>query len=121
MLRSFRITPIMVFDGQNLPAKRQTEEKRREGRALARRKAAECLKLNKHAEARMNFVKAVDVTPDMALKLIKACRKQNIDCIVAPYEADAQLAFLNQREIVDFVITEDSDLLVFGCSKVSTL
>lgn len=108
----------MVLDGQDLPAKRLTEVKRREIRVLAKKRAAECLKLNKHGEARMNFIKAVDVTPEMALKLIKACRKQNVDCIVAPYEADAQLAFLNQSGIVDFVITEDSDLLVFGCKKV---
>jgi exonuclease-1 len=31
----------------------------------------------------------------MALQLIKACRAKNVDCIVAPYEADAQLAYLN--------------------------
>lgn len=30
----------------------------------------------------------------MALDLIKVCRARNIDCIVAPYEADAQLAYL---------------------------
>lgn len=119
MLRSFRITPIMVFDGQNLPAKSQTEKKRRETRKLAKKKAAECLKLGKLGEARMNFIKAVDITPDMALKLIKACRAKGIDCVVAPYEADAQLAYLNQKGIVDFIITEDSDLLVFGCKKVS--
>lgn len=54
----------------------------------------------------------------MALCLIKECRKRNIDCIVAPYEADAQLAFLNIQNIAHIVITEDSDLTLFGCSKV---
>ena len=33
----------------------------------------------------------------MALDLIKACRAKNVDCIVAPYEADSQLAFLSLR------------------------
>ncbi len=28
--------------------------------------------------------------------LIQACRERNVDCIVAPYEADSQLAFLNR-------------------------
>lgn len=108
----------MVFDGQNLTAKAATEEKRRESRALAKKRAIECIKLNKTHEARKNFVQAVDVSPRMALKLIQACRKRKIDCIVAPYEADAQLAFLNKNRFVDFVISEDSDLIVFGCSKV---
>ena len=33
----------------------------------------------------------------MALDLKKACRDKNVDCIVAPYEADSQLAFLSLR------------------------
>ncbi|OMH78454.1 Exonuclease 1 [Zancudomyces culisetae] len=41
-----------------------------------------------------------------------------IEYLVAPYEADAQLAFLEKRGIVDFIITEDSDMLAFGCKKV---
>lgn len=35
--------------------------------------------------------------------------------IVAPYEADAQMAYLERVGLVDGIITEDSDLLVFGC------
>jgi exonuclease-1 len=38
--------------------------------------------------------------------------------VVAPYEADAQLAYLERVGLVDGIITEDSDLLVFGCRKV---
>jgi exonuclease-1 len=38
--------------------------------------------------------------------------------IVAPYEADAQLAYLERIGIVDAILTEDSDLLVFGCRNV---
>ncbi|XP_053157218.1 exonuclease 1 isoform X2 [Hemicordylus capensis] len=54
----------------------------------------------------------------MACEVIKAARAQGIDCIVAPYEADAQLAYLNKIGIVQAIITEDSDLLAFGCKKV---
>lgn len=48
----------------------------------------------------------------------QAARARGVDCIVAPYEADAQLAFLSKQQLVQAVITEDSDLLVFGCKKV---
>lgn len=69
-------------------------------------------------EARTQMRRSVDVTHKMALELIKECRKINVDCIVAPYEADAQLAYLNRKGIAQVVITEDSDLLLFGCNKV---
>ncbi len=41
-----------------------------------------------------------------------------VDVIVAPYEADAQLAFLSKVNIAQLIITEDSDLIVFGCEKI---
>ena len=44
-------------------------------------------------------------------------RERNIDCIVAPYEADAELAFLSTN-LADFIITEDSDLTLFGCDNI---
>ena len=34
--------------------------------------------------------------------------------MISPYEADAQLAYLNKINYVDFIISEDSDLLPFG-------
>jgi len=37
---------------------------------------------------------------------------------VAPYEADAQMAFLAKSRSVHAVITEDSDLLTYGCPRV---
>lgn len=39
---------------------------------------------------------------------------------MAPYEADAQLAYLEKQGIIDGIVTEDSDLLVFGCKRVSS-
>jgi exonuclease-1 len=37
---------------------------------------------------------------------------------VAPYEADGQLAYLSEIGYVDYINTEDSDLLALGCKKV---
>ncbi|XP_068699358.1 exonuclease 1-like [Montipora capricornis] len=53
----------------------------------------------------------------MSHKLLKVLRDKNMDCIVAPFEADAQLAYLNKNQLIDVVLSEDSDLLVFGCSE----
>lgn len=49
----------------------------------------------------------------------QVARARGVDCIVAPYEADAQLAYLTKSGLAQGVITEDSDLLAFGCKKVN--
>ncbi|XP_060802397.1 exonuclease 1 isoform X1 [Amyelois transitella] len=118
MLLSKNIKPVLVFDGRHLPAKAMTESKRRESRTISKKRAAELLSLGKVEEARSYMRRSVDITHAMALELIKECRKRNVDCIVAPYEADAQLAYLNMKNIAHLVITEDSDLILFGCTKV---
>ena len=41
-----------------------------------------------------------------------------IEYVIAPMEADAQLAFLESKGLIQGVITEDSDLLAFGCKEV---
>uniref|UniRef100_A0A1I8HPI4 Exonuclease 1 n=1 Tax=Macrostomum lignano TaxID=282301 RepID=A0A1I8HPI4_9PLAT len=70
------------------------------------------------AEAREAFERCIDVTPSMALALMRSARKEGADTIVAPYEADAQLTHLCNAGLVDAVISEDSDLLAFGCKRV---
>ncbi|XP_021927071.1 exonuclease 1 isoform X2 [Zootermopsis nevadensis] len=118
MLLSHNIKPILVFDGQHLPAKAGTERKRHESRQSSRKRAAELLRAGQRDEARNFLKRCIDITHNMALALIHECRRRNVDCIVAPYEADAQLAYLNLKNIAQIVITEDSDLVLFGCRKV---
>ena len=43
---------------------------------------------------------------------------RNCATLVAPAEADAQLAFLARRGDVDVVLTDDADLVAFGCPRV---
>lgn len=110
--------PILVFDGCHLPSKAVTETKRRENRERNRKKAKELLREGKIKEAKECFQRCVDITSEMAADVIAACRARNVDIIVAPYEADAQLAYLNIRGIAQLVITEDSDLVLFGCKSI---
>ncbi|KAJ8359604.1 hypothetical protein SKAU_G00161290 [Synaphobranchus kaupii] len=118
MLLSFGVKPILVFDGCNLPSKREVETSRRERRQANLKKGKQLLREGKISEARDCFTRCINITPAMAHEVIKAARTRGVDCLVAPYEADAQLAFLNKTGIAQAVITEDSDLLAFGCKKV---
>ncbi|XP_073783251.1 exonuclease 1 isoform X1 [Danio rerio] len=118
MLLSFGVKPILVFDGRNLPSKQEVEKSRRERRQANLQKGKQLLREGKITEARECFTRSVNITPSMAHDVIRAARTRGVDCVVAPYEADAQLAFLNKSDIAQAVITEDSDLLAFGCKKV---
>ncbi|XP_003800124.1 exonuclease 1 [Otolemur garnettii] len=118
MLLSNGIKPILVFDGCTLPSKKEVEKSRRERRQANLLKGKQLLREGKVSEARECFTRSINITHAMAHKVIKAARSQGVDCLVAPYEADAQLAYLNKAGIVQAIITEDSDLLAFGCKKV---
>lgn len=67
--------------------------------------------------AQKKFVEALEITHDIVNKLIIELRSQKVQFLVAPYEADAQLAYLYQKKEIDLVLTEDSDLLLFGANK----
>lgn len=118
MLKDNRVNIIMVFDGMANLSKAGTEKKRRESRSQAKNRARELMIAGKTEEARKEFSKAVEINHEHALALMEACRKENIDCITSMYEADAQLAYLNKIGVVDYVISEDSDLILFGCTKI---
>uniref|UniRef100_A0A3Q3NDR0 Exonuclease 1 n=1 Tax=Labrus bergylta TaxID=56723 RepID=A0A3Q3NDR0_9LABR len=118
MLLNFSVKPILVFDGRNLPSKHEVEKSRRERRETNLQKGRQLLREGKLSEARDCFTRCVNITPAMAHNLIKVARARGVDCVVAPYEADAQLAYLTKSGLAQAVITEDSDLLAFGCKKV---
>ena len=122
MLLHHNITVYLVFDGNNLPAKQKTESERQNTRGECLRKGMEALRnsSNEH-EARQYLSRAVDITPKMAAMLIKICKQcydsSKVKYLVAPYEADAQLAYLSRCGVVDAVISEDSDVIPYGCKN----
>ncbi|KAL8042484.1 hypothetical protein ABFX02_09G054200 [Erythranthe guttata] len=122
MLRHYNITPVVVFDGGNIPCKSTTEDQRHRRRKANRDMAMEKLNDGDSNSASEFFQRAVSVTPQMAYQLIQILRSENTEYVVAPYEADAQLAYLSGLEAekggIAAVISEDSDLLVYGCPAV---
>lgn len=118
MLLYFGVKPYLVFDGDNLPSKSGTELDRHQRRKESKELGLELLRKGRTAEAYQEFQKAVDVTPLMARHLIEELKKMNIQYVVAPYEADAQLVYLEQHGFIDGIVSEDSDLLVFGARRL---
>lgn len=134
-LRAQGAEPLLVFDGGPLPAKRAVEESRQLARQEACWRAATALRRKFSGDAaspagtrQTHFQgstaaarllgNAVDVTPEMAVACIQRMRALQVECIVAPCEADAQLAHLALTGRISVCATEDVDLLAYGCPRV---
>lgn len=78
------------------------------------------LEAGQFSDADRKFAESVDITPTIAYHTLKYVQKyyKKVECIVAPYEADAQLAYLSRIGYIDGVVTEDSDLIVFGAKLI---
>ena len=120
MLLHFGVTPYLVFDGDYLPSKASTEVDRAKRREESKRKGLELYHSNKPSQAHLELQKAVDVTPTMAWELIEELKKLDVKYVVAPYEADAQLVYLEKKGLIQGMLSEDSDLLVFGARRLLT-
>lgn len=118
LLRHYGIKPILVFDGGHLPMKNEQEMKRARSRKENLARAIEHDSCGNASAAYECYQKAVDISPAIAYELIQVLKQENISYVVAPYEADAQMTFLAVSKHVDAVITEDSDLIPFGCPRI---
>ena len=94
------IDVLFVFDGKPVPAKAETAEQRRErrARALAEAQGAE----PGSDEHRKALQAAVSIGPELVAAVISALRRDGQRYMVAPYEADPQLRYLDKKGIVDY-------------------
>ncbi|KAK0579957.1 hypothetical protein LWI29_033983 [Acer saccharum] len=118
LLRHYGVKPVLVFDGGLLPMKIEQENKRARARKENLARAIERESDGNSSAAYEFYQKAVDISPSIAHELIQVLKQENVCYVVAPYEADAQMTFLAISKQVDAVITEDSDLIAFGCPRI---
>lgn len=120
MLRHFGVEPYMVFDGSPLPTKKGTEKDRASKREKASEAANNFMKKGDRKAAWKEFMKAAEVTAEMAKSVMVELDRRHVKYVVAPYEADPQMVYLEKIGAVDGILSEDSDLLVFGCNRLIT-
>ena len=96
-------TLYLVYDGNKMKFK-ITEEEREKRREQAR--------------LTNNYIQAVEIVPQQMFNFQHYISDMNIPYIVAPFEADAQLTYLYKEGLIDCVLTNDSDLVIYGVEKI---
>ena len=106
-----------IFDGKPPELKYQTQKERRERKEKAYEKYKEA-KQEEDIESMHKYSKQVtylnNEMVDESKELIKA---MGLPIVQSPSEADAQGAFMVEREDLDYFATSDADSLMHGCPR----
>ena len=86
--------------------------------ALHREEEFEAERAALRAEQRAASKAADTVTPEMYVEVQELLTMFGIPFIIAPFEAEAQCAWLEEAGLVDAVVTDDSDVFLFGAKTV---
>ena len=118
LLKSYNIDVLVVFDGKTIKEKQKIDVARKETREQNIEKAQYFKNAGDEDESRKFFKRALKIKSRMINTLINLLKDLKIQVIVAPYEADSQLAYLVRKKYADFVISEDSDLIALGVDDI---
>lgn len=129
LFRSYNIIPVFIFDGKPPAEKKELLKQRKEKKKEAEErynnlqeqlsddlsKENEQYILDEMEYEKRNFVKIKHEEIEEVKQLI---RLYGVTYYDAPGEAEELCALLLKKNIVDGCISEDMDLLLYGCSKI---
>ena len=61
---------------------------------------------------------SIEITRENFYMFIDFLKYKNVDFIIAPYEADSQLAYMYRTGEIEYILSEDSDLIAYGCFNI---
>jgi 5'-3' exonuclease/ubiquitin/predicted RNA-binding Zn-ribbon protein involved in translation (DUF1610 family) len=120
--------PVFVLDGRDPVIKSPTRAKRQEAinQAKAKMKAIEARRSDptwsdKDEKAYIATCrKAVSITPEVKGEFIEFLKELQVEVIVAPFEADGQMAHMVRTGQCAAAFSDDADLLLYGCTNLVT-
>lgn len=116
-LMKFGIKPVYVFDGIPPELKFKTLERRSALKEIAKEKYIEAIKKGDFDEARKFAKRTAMLTQEMVeeSKLLLEC--MGIPCVQAPSEGEMQCSYMNKKNDIYAVATQDYDVLLFGALR----
>lgn len=113
-----KIKLIFVFDGISLPSKSITLELRNKKKEEIKNKIIKLLKKGEDNKAKFLMKQCISIRPFFINSVISHLRLKGIECLISPYETDAQLTYLQRIKYIDAILTEDSDFIIYGCTNI---
>jgi flap endonuclease-1 len=111
------LTPVFVFDGRPHDLKANELETRREARKEATQKQEEARKVGDAIQASNYEARSLSLTGDITETTKRLLEYLDVPYITAPGAAEAQAARLCADGVVQYVISDDYDTLLFGSPR----
>ena len=119
LLKENNINCIAVFDGNLLPAKIKEVQERINSKIANEILASKLREEGNIVKSNVVNNRSLNVSQVHINTLIYLLKKLNFKIIIAPYESDAQIAYLFHKNRIDFAITEDTDLIPYGVKRIA--
>lgn len=115
----YNIIPIHIFDGKPSDLKLNVLSIRSKLKKKAIDKLSELENIEENNEEKIKLLKqSVHITEEEMLEAYEIVNLLGVPAIIAPEEADSQCAYLSKNNYVDYILTEDMDLLTFGSKQI---
>lgn len=111
----YNITPVFVFDGMAPKIKENTLKQRKEFQTFMQLKYYKAV--TQDEKKKYYFMKS-DITLEEIEQCMELIKLFNCTVVESVEEADSQLADLIKKDKVDYIATDDMDILVFGGTKI---
>jgi len=113
--RKYKIKPVFVFDIGAPEIKMKTLDKR----IVDKQKLAEKYKNSKTEKGkRIYYYASSEITFNEIEECKELIRIYGYNIIEAKEEADAQLGYLSKKELIDYVASDDMDIILFGAKNI---
>ena len=112
------IRPIYVLDGKPPQLKSTLIKKRKEIREKNQEKYQKAMEEGDQEQARRYAHSMVKINEDIINDVKKILELMGIQCIQAPAEGEATVAYMNELDLVNYAVSQDYDSLLFGAKRL---
>jgi len=112
------IRPIYVLDGKPPQLKSTLIKKRKEIREKNQEKYQKAMEEGDQEQARRYAHSMIKINEDIINDVRKILDLMGIQCIQAPAEGEATVAYMNELDLVNYAVSQDYDSLLFGAKSL---